>query len=352
MGNVSSRTSWPPQKLPTTGSRQSNISSSLLVLTRRQEAAVRLSLRACSGPIQRPRQLETIPKARALSTKPRRRKRNSLLPRGQASAPARQFINSQCLEILGIPTTGVITTFSSSSHGWTFWDFKQSDGQTQRVMVIAVDGGHLDAIPFKAAMPTYPARSSIGVWFGNGVAEYGSPHNVCKQIVTSRAITSSEVEIVAATEGLVQLHALHSSGACEKGPDAIIKTDLMGMAEEMNAYISTGNIVTAKYRAIEQTYWDDLRTAVNMVESLGIKVAFWHVLRENNQFADALASHALKIGPKPFRFVTLFDTPSGIFSRFRRSHLSCEVSSLSSTCASSHTPLSSTCASSQTRPLP
>lgn len=315
MGNVLSRTPRPSKISATTASR--SFSTSPLVSVRIRHFGLQHTLQEeIREDVREARRAKKLRWRHAQMAKDR-------FARGQRSAGARQGINALCLKILGIPATGVITNFSSN--GWTFWDFKQYDGQITRVVVIAVDGGYAYAVPTK-----HPARASIGVWFGSGTAEFGSPYNICKQ-VGSRARIAGDAEVIAAIQGLLRVRNIHSSGAWKRGLDAIIKTDLMGMADEMNTYIRTGVDFRSRYGGIRPELWENLKKATTLVQSLGINVAFWYVLRENNKYADALATHARSGIDRPFRLSTFLDTrpgssrdPSGLISvvEHRRSPLS------------------------------
>ncbi|QDS73294.1 hypothetical protein FKW77_005752 [Venturia effusa] len=225
------------------------------------------------------------------------------LIRDPSTAGQQNEINAECLEILEIESNGVITT--SCLQGWTYWDFSQSNGRTIRVVVIAVDGAYITETPI------YPARAYIGVWFGNGTADLGSRYNLCEEI-SSRARHSKEAEVIAATEGLLRLCSIYSSGAWVDGLSVIVKTDDMGLARIMNTFIRVGEAPTSRHKAIRPELWDHLQQTVARVQSIGIDVAFWHVFREDNEYADALAAHARRNLSRPFRLATIFDTRPGI----------------------------------------
>jgi ribonuclease HI len=197
------------------------------------------------------------------------------------SANVRQKVNARCFIALNLSPTSSVT--SSTSQGWTFWDFKQPRGLTVRALVVSVDGGYLSN--------SSPREAAIGVWFGNGNAAFGSPHNISIRI-TAKAYTSGSAELIAATEALLKLYAIYSQHVREKDAHVVIKSDYMTMVERMNLYIATRRDARRVDRFGAQ--WKNLKQALELVESLGVVVGFWHVLRDNNRAADALASAALR----------------------------------------------------------
>jgi ribonuclease HI len=152
-------------------------------------------------------------------------------------------------------------------------------------LVIAVDGACRDN-------GRENARAAVGVYVGEG-----SPYN--KSARLPGVITNQVAEITAGIEGLTLARKLLPIYKNLEGRirHIVIKADseyfVKGMTEWVLKWEKNGYRNAAGRPVVNQELFKQALNNLELLEHKGIKVQFWHVPREENSFADALANAAL-----------------------------------------------------------
>lgn len=150
---------------------------------------------------------------------------------------------------------------------------------------------HIDGACRGNGSPT--ARASYGVYFGPD-----SCYNLHGELFVHRLLTSTLAEIMALVDAIAAIDKI-----CAKDTrlnDVKIVTDSAFLVDSMSKWIyrwlESGGIGSTGRQV---TYWEDFDIIHEKLDEMehrdsgGIKVQFWHVPREKNREADALANAAL-----------------------------------------------------------
>ncbi|KAI9774367.1 MAG: hypothetical protein M1840_004261 [Geoglossum simile] len=151
-------------------------------------------------------------------------------------------------------------------------------------IIIAVDGAC-------RGNGTVEARATVGVFVGSK-----SKYNVSFALNTARP-TNQVAELTAAIFGLQQASVIQSNkvGRSELG-NVVIKADSEYLVKGMTDWVfkwEQNGYITAKGKPVTNvSLFKELVRLVTELNERGVEVLFWHVPRERNQEADALANAA------------------------------------------------------------
>jgi ribonuclease HI len=163
-------------------------------------------------------------------------------------------------------------------------------------LIIAVDGACL-------GNGTANARAAVGVWFGEGDGELGSIHNVSR--VTTDT-TNQQAEISAAIAALKRYKKIVADDVRDHDRVIILKSDsaylVNGIATHMPTWKTNGWLNANGQPVANKELWQNLDARVRSAKRNGTRVLFWHVRRNWNTLADALAKDALLPENSPLKY--------------------------------------------------
>lgn len=157
-------------------------------------------------------------------------------------------------------------------------------------IVIAVDGAC-------RGNGTTRTRAGIGVYFGKDFEK--DTRNISEELKIDNP-TSQKAELHAAIRALTSIFNLYISGDRPKDSLVILQSDsnylVKGMTEHIYKWKSNGYITGKGTPVVNKALFEELDDRAAMLEGVGVSLLFWHVSREENRMADALANDALDGG--------------------------------------------------------
>ncbi|KAK2882678.1 hypothetical protein FQN49_000110 [Arthroderma sp. PD_2] len=149
-------------------------------------------------------------------------------------------------------------------------------------IIIAVDGAC-------SGNGTPWPEAAVGVYVGDG-----SQHNASLPLDSGYA-TSQKAELVAGIYGLDAAREINKWGIGGQSlTQVIIKTDsaymVNGVTQWVNRWEANGYINADGGQVTNHTLFKELTRRICELAEAGVKVYFWHVLREHNLKADGLAN--------------------------------------------------------------
>lgn len=153
-------------------------------------------------------------------------------------------------------------------------------------LLIATDGACRGNGPRASVM-------GIGVDFGN------IDHNISDATeIPSWPSTNQRAEILAATEALrAAKHVVELGNAGTRIQSITIKTDSQSVVKAMTDWIKTwrinGYLGWHNQPVVNEPFFRQLDAEIDELNAMGVVVLLYHVPRNHNQVADALANQAL-----------------------------------------------------------
>lgn len=150
-------------------------------------------------------------------------------------------------------------------------------------IIVAVDGACRDS-------GTTNVRSSVGVYFAAD-----SQHNISQPLINLFS-TSHKAELTACLWALMKVEDIKDRVPGAPLSQVIIKADseyiVKGMSKWILKWKENGYITSWLRPVINQGLFQAMDQQVQDLNNQGVEVLFWHVPRERNREADALANAA------------------------------------------------------------